>query len=228
MMATGSDIKWTEATWNPVTGCDRISPDCKYLLRRTPFPQTPGNGPAELRQRVCFHPPAAHARHSPSLAHTPASVCELDERSLPRGCPGRVHRGGVRRVNRAYWHEFQVLTKRSARLRELARTLPWTPKIWIGVSIEALKYLFRADDLRQVPPAVRFLSLEPLLAPLPSLDLIDIAWVIVGGESGPGCRPMRQEWVQEILLICSSDKVPLFFKQWGGSREALIRIGRQR
>jgi protein gp37 len=122
-------------------------------------------------------------------------------------------------MRQAHWHEFQILTKRSERLRELAPALEWSPNIWMGISIESPKYLFRADDLRQVPSAVRFLSLEPLLAPLPGLDLTGIDWAIVGGESGPGCRPMEAAWANEILENCNRSGVPFFFKQWGGTRK---------
>jgi protein gp37 len=119
-------------------------------------------------------------------------------------------------MEKASWHVFQVLTKRSKRLAELAPDLNWPPNVWMGVSIESADYLRRADHLRQVPAAVRFLSLEPLLAPLGTLDLSGIHWVIVGGESGPGARPIRATWVRDIRKQCQQASVPFFFKQWGG------------
>ena len=119
-------------------------------------------------------------------------------------------------MERASWHTFQILTKRSERLAELASDLSWPPNVWMGVSIETAKYLWRADHLRKAPAAVRFLSLEPLLGPLGTLDLSGIHWVIVGGESGPGARPIEANWVREIRKQCRAASVPFFFKQWGG------------
>jgi protein gp37 len=122
-------------------------------------------------------------------------------------------------MEKASWHTFQILTKRSERLAKLAPDLNWPPNVWMGVSIETAKYLWRADHLREVPAAVRFLSLEPLLEPVGTIDLSDIHWVIVGGESGPGARPMEAKWVREIRKQCRADDVPFFFKQWGGVRK---------
>jgi protein gp37 len=119
-------------------------------------------------------------------------------------------------MRRAHWHRFQILTKRSDRLLKVADQLPWPPNVWMGVSVETEKYTRRIDDLRKTPSWVRFLSLEPLLGPLPDLDLEGIHWVIVGGESGPGARPIRKEWVLEIRDQCREARVPFFFKQWGG------------
>jgi protein gp37 len=121
-----------------------------------------------------------------------------------------------RTMGRASWHTFQILTKRSERLAEVASELSWAPNVWMGVSIETAKYLWRADHLRVVPSAVRFLSLEPLLGPLGAMELSGIHWVIVGGESGPGARPMNADWVRDIRNQCVREGVPLFFKQWGG------------
>jgi len=116
----------------------------------------------------------------------------------------------------AHWHTFQILTKRSERLVQLAATLPWPRNVWMGVSVESRRYMSRIDDLRKTGAAVKFLSLEPLLGPLPNLDLVGIDWVIVGGESGPGCRPIQPEWVREIRDQCAAAHTPFFFKQWGG------------
>jgi protein gp37 len=120
---------------------------------------------------------------------------------------------------RADWHRYQLLTKRSGRLLELSPSLPWKPHIWMGVSVESLRYVFRIDHLRRTGAAVRFLSLEPLLGPLPGLNLEGIDWVIVGGESGPGSRPMAPEWAMSIRDQCLQARVPFFFKQWGGTRK---------
>jgi protein gp37 len=119
----------------------------------------------------------------------------------------------------AHWHAFQILTKRSERLRKLAPKLPWPRNVWMGVSVETQDYVSRIDDLRSTPAEVKFMSLEPLLGPLPRLNLTDIDWVIVGGESGPGARPMRLEWATEIRDQCVQDATPFFFKQWGGFRK---------
>lgn len=119
----------------------------------------------------------------------------------------------------AHWHQFQVLTKRSERLLELSSQLAWMDHIWMGVSVESEKYSFRIDHLRQTGAVVKFLSLEPLLGPLPNLDLTGINWVIVGGESGPGARPLKREWVTDIRDQCQQARVPFFFKQWGGVRK---------
>jgi protein gp37 len=127
-------------------------------------------------------------------------------------------------MRRANWHQFQILTKRSERLREVAPQLPWEPHIWMGVSVENSDYLHRIDDLRRTGARVKFLSLEPLLGPLPSLSLKDIDWVIVGGESGPGARPMDAQWVRQIRERCLRANVPFFFKQWGGAVKS--RMGR--
>jgi protein gp37 len=122
-------------------------------------------------------------------------------------------------MERAHWHTFQILTKRADRLAEVAHNLRWPPNVWMGVSVESEEYLSRVEQLRNVPAAVRFVSMEPLLGPLPSLSLKDIHWVIVGGESGPHSRPMKEIWVREILRRCRDASVPFFFKQWGGVRK---------
>jgi protein gp37 len=132
-------------------------------------------------------------------------------------------------MRRAHWHQYQILTKRSERLRELASKLPWEPQIWMGVSVENEDYLYRIDDLRHTGAHTKFLSLEPLLGPLPKLNLRGVDWVIVGGESGPGARPMRPDWVGQIRDRCLNANVPFFFKQWGGpvkSRTGRLLDGR--
>lgn len=122
-------------------------------------------------------------------------------------------------MKRAHWHTFQVLTKRSERLLSIAPYLPFPTNVWVGVSVESPAYVYRIRDLARVPAAVRFLSIEPLLAPIPRLPLRSIDWVIVGGESGPGARPMKPEWVQEVRKQCKERQVRFFFKQWGGVRK---------
>lgn len=119
-------------------------------------------------------------------------------------------------MKRAHWHQFQVLTKRSDRLKELSPYLEWTDNIWMGVSVENEKYIHRIDDLRNTGAKIKFLSVEPLIGPLPKINLWGINWVIVGGESGPGARPLEREWVVGVRDQCLKSKVPFFFKQWGG------------
>ena len=133
-----------------------------------------------------------------------------------RTCPLSFIQDVFATMGKAWWHTFQILTKRSERLAELAAEVSWPRNVWMGVSIETAKYLWRADHLRQVHAAVRFLSLEPLLGPLGTIDLSGIHWVIVGGESGPGARPIEAKWVREIRTQCREQSVPFFFKQWGG------------
>jgi protein gp37 len=133
--------------------------------------------------------------------------------------PEAFIRSAFHMMNHASWHTYQVLTKRSDRLKELSPSLPWAPNIWMGVTVESEKYLHRVDDLRATAAKVKFLSLEPLLGPLSKLNLESIDWAIVGGESGPGARPMDAAWVLEIRDICLAAKVPFFFKQWGGTRK---------
>jgi protein gp37 len=124
-------------------------------------------------------------------------------------------------MNDANWHTYQVLTKRSGRLRELSGSIPWAPHIWMGVTVETAKYLHRIDDLRQTGAHTKFVSFEPLLGPVSAMDLNGIDWAIAGGESGPGARPMAREWLVEIRDRCEEAGVPFFFKQWGGTRKKL-------
>jgi protein gp37 len=140
------------------------------------------------------------------------SMSDLFHKSVPSDFIHKVF--GV--MGRAHWHRFQVLTKRSTRLAAMSAELPWHPNIWVGVSVENSDYVNRIDDLRSTGAAVRFLSVEPLLGPLPTLDLEGIGWVVVGGESGPGARPMDPTWVADIRDQCVAARVPFFFKQWGG------------
>jgi protein gp37 len=224
-MADKSAIEWTEATWNPVTGCDRVSAGCDHCYaltlaarlkamgqpkyQRDGDPRTSGPGfgvtmhPDELeipkrwrRPRVIFVNSMSDLFHPQVSGDFVARVFEVMA-ATPQ-------------------HTYQVLTKRPKRARQLLRDWTLVPNVWLGVSIEDERVVDRADILRQVPAAVRFLSLEPLLGPLPSLDMTGIDWVIVGGESGPDHRPMRKEWVLELRDRCQAAGIPFFFKQWGG------------
>jgi protein gp37 len=211
-----SAIEWTDATWNPITGCTQVSPGCDHCYAKT-F--------AERFRGVRDHPyeQGFDLRLWPSRLMLPLqwkkprrifvnSMSDLFHRDVPDDYIRRVFDTMVR----ADWHIFQVLTKRSRRLARLGPTLPWPRHIWAGVSLESEQYLWRVDHLRTLAAAVRFISAEPLLAPLSGLSLERIHWVITGGESGPGFRPCRPEWVREIQQKCSMEGVAFFHKQWGG------------
>jgi protein gp37 len=218
-MAQGSSIEWTESTWNPVTGCSKISPGCKhcYAERMAERLQAMGqrnyrNGFALTLQPQMLEMPLRWKKPQTIFVN---SMSDLFHDDVPLSYIGEVFDV----MRRASWHRFQVLTKRSERLANLNSQLKWAPNIWMGVSVENDKYRFRIDDLRSTGAYVKFLSLEPLLGPLPNLKLSDIDWVIVGGESGPGARPMDSAWVTDLRDQCRSQHVPFFFKQWGGKNK---------
>lgn len=224
-MSAGSKIEWTEVTWNPVTGCDRVSAGCdncyaltlakrlkamgaaKYQVDGNPITSGPGFGvtihPQALKQPFKWRSPKTvfvnsmsdlfHARVPKSFVHDVFDVI----RDTPQ-------------------HTYQVLTKRASRVRKIAAEFDWPANLWLGVSVEDASVVDRIDDLRGVPAAVRFLSCEPLIGPLDQLDLTGIGWVIVGGESGHTARAIEKSWVDEIRDQCLGEKVPFFFKQWGG------------
>jgi protein gp37 len=224
-MSDHSAIEWTEVTWNPVTGCDRISAGCDNcyaltLAKRLKAmgsvkyqtdgdPRTSGPGFA-----VTTHPGAL------ALPHRWREPRTVFVNSMSDLFHARVPESFIRRVfdvmAATSRHTYQVLTKRAARLARLAPTLPWSSNVWMGVSVEHAGTLHRVERLRAVPAAVRFISAEPLLGPLPEVDLTDIGWLIAGGESGPGARPLRGEWVEQLRDVSVAAGVPFFFKQWGG------------
>ncbi len=215
-MATNSAIEWTEATWNPVTGCNKVSPGCKHcyaerMAKRLKAMGVPNyrNGFKVTLQEQMLELPLKWKKPRTIFVN---SMSDLFHKDVPVDFIRRVFDVMVQ----AEWHQFQVLTKRSERLAELSPILSWAPNIWMGVSVENETYVSRIDDLRRSSADVKFLSLEPLLGPLPNLDLRDIDWVIVGGESGPGARPMDAEWVTDLRDQCKAADVPFFFKQWGG------------
>jgi protein gp37 len=215
-MATNSHIEWTDATWNPVTGCDKISPGCKhcYAERLSHRLQAMGNKNYRNAFAVTLQP---HMLQHPISWKTPKrifvnSMSDLFHEKVPLEYIRRVF--GV--MNQANWHQYQILTKRAERLDDVSARLSWSPHIWMGVSVESEQYLDRIDHLRRTPAHVKFLSIEPLLAPLGNIDLRGIDWVIVGGESGPGARPMNTDWVTDIRDQCLTANVAFFFKQWGG------------
>jgi protein gp37 len=224
-MAQGSAIEWTESTWNPVTGCDKISPGCKhcYAERMAERLQAMGqpnyrNGFEVVLQPQMLELPLKWKKPQTIFAN---SMSDLFHEKVPFEYIQRVFDV----MRRAGWHRFQVLTKRAERLAELSDRLVWPANVWMGVSVESSAYVHRIAELRRTGAQVKFLSLEPLLGPLARLNLAGIDWAIVGGESGPKARPMAAEWVTEIRDQCRRAGVPFFFKQWGGVNKK--RAGRQ-
>lgn len=218
-MAIASTIEWTESTWNPVTGCTKISAGCQHcyaerMARRLQAMGQPNyvNGFNVAVHDRALELPLAWNRPQAIFVN---SMSDLFHRDVPETFIHAVFRV----MEEASWHRFQVLTKRSRRLRQLSAELDWPENVWMGVTVENADCLSRIDDLRLTGAAVKFLSLEPLLGPLPDLDLTGIDWVIVGGESGPGARQMLKEWVIDIRDQCRDASIPFFFKQWGGVRK---------
>jgi protein gp37 len=217
-MSDRSGIEWTEATWNPVTGCDEVSPGCAHCYAKTfaerwrGIPGHPYEQGFDLRLRPeRLEHPLRWRRPRTIFVN---SMSDLFHERIPEAFIHRVFDVMVT----AEWHTFQILTKRHERLAQLAPSLPWPSNVWMGVSIENRRFVHRADYLREVPAAVRFVSAEPLLGPLEGLDLSYIDWLIAGGESGPRHRPVRPEWVRELRDRCLVEHVAFFFKQWGGIR----------
>lgn len=211
-----STIEWTESTWNPVTGCNKISPGCKncYAERMSKRLKAMGQNNYRNGFRLTLQP---HMLELPLRWKKPQtifvnSMSDLFHKNVPVEYIQEVF--GV--MKRAHWHRFQVLTKRADRLEQVSPMLDWAPNIWMGVSVESQKYVSRIDHLRNTGAQTKFLSLEPLLGPLDNLDLNGIDWAIVGGESGFGARPMLVNWVTSIRQQCVDANVAFFFKQWGG------------
>lgn len=220
-MSSKSTIEWTDMTWNPVTGCTKISPGCKNCYAHRMARRLHAMGQVRYRNNfaVTLQPDVLA---QPLRWHQPRkifvnSMSDLFHQDVPLDFIRRVFDA----MGEADWHTFQILTKRSERLAEVADKLPWHDNIWMGVSVESAGYTYRIDDLRKVSASVRFLSVEPLLGPIPRLPLHGIHWVIVGGESGPGARTADPRWVRKIRDRCVIQGVPFFFKQWGGTRKKL-------
>lgn len=215
-MALGSGIEWTEATWNPVTGCDKVSAGCKHCYAERMAERLRAMGQPNYRNGfdLTLQPQMLEAplRWKKPRTIFVNSMSDLFHEAVPTHYLQRVF-SVMREAN---WHHFQVLTKRADRLLALDPVLVWPANVWMGVSVESVRFTPRIDALRATRANVKFLSLEPLLGPLPHLNLDGINWVIVGGESGPGARPMAPEWVTSIRDQCRSAGVSFFFKQWGG------------
>ncbi|MDP1421678.1 phage Gp37/Gp68 family protein [Peribacillus simplex] len=224
-MAGNSSIEWTEATWNPVTGCNKVSDGCKHcyaerMAKRLHAMRNPryANG-----FNVTLHPdlidtPRKWAKPRKVFVN---SMSDLFHKQVPDDFISDV----FKTMNETPQHSYQILTKRPERVVEISKLLDFTPNIWMGTSVENIKVTHRIDLLKQVPANVRFLSCEPLLGPLDDLNLSEIHWVIVGGESGPGARPMEADWVRSIRDQCENQNVAFFFKQWGGVQKH--RFGRE-
>lgn len=215
-MASRSAIEWTEITWNPVTGCTKISHGCKHCYAERMSRRLRAMGAHKYREgfKVTIHPRTLEEPpkwHRPHLVFV-NSMSDLFHKSVPAKFIGAVFDV----MNRSPQHTFQVLTKRPGRVTRLGDKLSWTPNIWLGTSIESARWMDRLERLRETSAVVKFLSLEPLLGPLTDIPLHGIDWVIVGGESGPSARPMEADWVREIRDNCLEHEVPFFFKQWGG------------
>jgi protein gp37 len=219
-MAQTSTIEWTDATWNPVTGCSKISPGCKncyadrmaFRLQSMSQPRYV-NGFKLTLQPDLIRQPLEWKKPKMIFVN---SMSDLFHEDVPLKFIKIVF--GV--MSKAYWHKFQILTKRSERLLEICEQLTWPDNVWMGVSVENQDYVYRIKHLKSIPAAVRFLSIEPLIGPITRLPLGRIDWVIVGGESGPRARPMNPEWVRKIRDICLNKNVPFFFKQWGGGHKS--------
>jgi len=197
-----SNIEWTELTWNPVTGCNKISPGCKHCYAEVMARRLQAMGQSNYRngfeltlQEHMLNRPLEWKRPQTIFVN---SMSDLFHADIPLDYIQRVFAV----MKKAHWHQFQVLTKRADRLEEVSAQLPWPSNVWMGVSVERKDYVDRIDHLRKTGAAVKFLSLEPLLGPLPNLNLDDIDWAIVGGESGPGARAMKESWVLDIQEQC--------------------------
>ncbi len=220
-MSDGTAIEWTDATWNPVRGCTKISPGCKHCYAETfaeRFRGVPGH-PFEqgFDLRIVHAALELPLRWRASRRIFVNSMSDLFHDDVPEEFVVRVFDV----IHRAEQHQFQILTKRSERLVQICSKIKVPPNAWLGVSVENQTYTNRIDDLCKVKATVRFLSIEPLLGPIDKLRLSGIHWVIVGGESGHRARPMDPSWVRSIRDQCGRAGVPFFFKQWGGTRKHL-------
>ena len=215
-MAQKSRIEWTESTWNPVTGCTKISLGCKncYAERMALRLQAIGSKNYSHGFKVTLHPQVLKypLRWKQPRTIFVNSMGDLFHKEVPLDFICEVFDV----MKTATQHQFQILTKRSSRLVLLNNKLFWPENVWMGVTVENNDYIERIDDLRQTNAAIKFISFEPLLGPVPDVDLSGINWVIVGGESGPGARPIGSDWVKDIKNRCLAANVPFFFKQWGG------------
>ena len=228
-MAAKSAIEWTQSTWNPIRGCTRVSEGCQFCYAERIAARFSGEG-------LAYEGLAKMTKAGPRWSNKVQLIEELLDLPLKWKKPQLIFVNSMsdlfhedvsldsilkvfKTMNEAARHHFQVLTKRSKRCLELNTELPWSKNVSMGVSVENQDYTYRIDDLRQTDAHVKFLSLEPLIGALPNLNLTNIDWVIVGGESGPGARPIEEKWVIDIRDQCKDTSVPFFFKQWGGQKK---------
>ncbi|MBN1291780.1 MAG: phage Gp37/Gp68 family protein [Candidatus Latescibacteria bacterium] len=218
-MANTSKIEWTDASWNPVTGCSKISPGCLncYAERLSKRLQSMGNANYAKGFRLTTHPnmldiPLTWKRPRMIFVN---SMSDLFHEEVPLDFILQV----FQTMEKANWHTFQILTKRSSRILELNKKLHWPENVWVGVSVENQEYTYRIEHLQQIDAHIKFISFEPLLGPIKSLHLNSIDWIIVGGESGPNARPIVEKWICDIRDQCLFKNVPFFFKQWGGKNK---------
>lgn len=216
---TTTKIEWTEKSWNPLTGCTKISTGCQncYAERMALRLQSMGQKNYENGFKLTLHEDSLNIPlgwKKPSMIFV-NSMSDLFHKDVPLSFIRKV----FFIMNQAHWHTFQLLTKRSTRLAELSSEPKWPSNVWMGVSVETEDFVYRVENLATTGAAVKFLSLEPLLGPITELPLTHIDWVIVGGESGPQARPMEEEWATNLRDQCVNAKVPFFFKQWGGTNK---------
>ena len=230
MATISSSIEWTESTWNPVRGCTRVSEGCRFCYAERIAARFSGEG-------LAYEGFAKNTKTGPQWTREVRPVPALLNEPLKWKKPRRIFVNSmsdlfhekieldyIQKVfavmEKAHWHKFQILTKRASRLLEYSTDLPWPDNVWMGVSVEDNRVLDRIEELRETGAKIKFLSLEPLIGPLTDLNLSNIDWVIVGGESGPGAREMKKEWVIDIRNQCAAEDVCFFFKQWGGTRKS--------
>ncbi len=218
-MSTHSKIEWTEITWNPITGCNKVSPGCQFcyaerMANRLKAMKKPTyqNGFDIAIHKEIFEKPININKPSLIFVNSMSDIFHED-------LSDEIILELFSIMNRAYWHTFQVLTKREKRINLLNERINWSDNIWLGVSVENSDYAYRIDNLRESNARVKFLSIEPLLGPIPNMDLANIDWVIVGGESGPHSRPIQIDWVRSIRDQCVLQSKLFFFKQWGGTNK---------
>lgn len=218
-MSSNSKIEWTDASWNPVTGCTKVSPGCANCYAETfaeRFRGVPGH-PYETGFDLTLRPerlelPLSWKKSKRIFVN---SMSDLFHKDVPNDYILKV----FETMRQAHWHQFQILTKRAARLESIDPQIEWPDNVWMGVSVESKKYRSRIDHLRRTHARVKFLSIEPLIEDLEGLDLDGIDWVIVGGESGRKARPMEMQWILDIQRSCEEQEVAFFFKQWGGTNK---------
>ncbi|CCH54502.1 Gp37Gp68 family protein [Fibrisoma limi BUZ 3] len=215
-----TSIEWTGKTWNPTTGCTKISQGCKFCYAETMHRRLRAMGQPKYSEpftTLQTHPGELHLPYKwrkPELIFV-NSMSDLFHKDIPLTFIQKVFAV----MCEASWHTYQVLTKRADLLAEYSPAINWSDNVWMGVSVESEEHVWRIDALRRTGAKVKFLSLEPLIGPLPNLDLTGIDWVIVGGESGRKPRPMQREWVEDIQRQCEAAGVAFFFKQWGGTNK---------